>query len=82
MIPEQRPDPAPRYRFRPRSDRYDFPRFTGPVELDADRYEADYRDPEPLTWDDLKDPANLIGGLLVFIAIVVFILGVSIQDIR
>ena len=86
MIPEQKPDKRPRS-LRPRGDHYTLPRFPQPDRptrqepLDGGDWST-YREPEPLAWDDLKDPANLIGGLLVFVAIVIFILAASIQDVR
>lgn len=71
QLPEQHPDPAPRYRFRPRSDRYDFPRFTGPYRLDVESFE-----PRDLDWRDLADwrlwtQASVVMAAIVIVLIVV-----------
>jgi hypothetical protein len=74
-LPPQSPDRRPRS-LRPRRDRYRLPRFSGPFHLDVERYE-----PRPLDWRELLDPSVWFGGVCVFVAIVLFVFAVSIQDV-
>ncbi len=69
MIPEQRPDRRPRS-LRPRGDRYRLPSFSGPHQLDTQRYEPDPGEPDTLSLRDLLDVPWGRAGVCVALAVV------------
>jgi hypothetical protein len=74
MIPDQHPDTPPRYRFRAQGDRldrhYTMPRFTGPHQLDTQRYDPDPWEPDTLSLRDLLDVPWGRAGVCVALAVV------------
>ena len=81
-LPPQSPDQAPRYRFSPRSDRYQLPTFrepmarreyVEPVEIYDPRNE-----PRPFSWSELADPQLwLSSGLAVALLVIGLIVVLS-----
>lgn len=76
-LPPQAPDQPPRYRFRPRSDRYTMPTFrepappreySQPIETYDQANEA-----RPFAWSEVRDP-QLLGAVSLAVAIAVIVL--------